>query len=58
MGSVYCNICGEHKNYDEDAQCPNDIIQTTGYTQLDNGMWVCPDCWNVRILERGEQVYR
>ena len=39
---VECSQCDE-KGF-ADAQCPNDIITQTGYTQDADGYWICPNC--------------
>jgi len=36
--------CGNKKSYSVECQCPNDVIDETGYIQDDLGNWICPEC--------------
>ena len=45
MGStIECYYCDETADVSSQAQCPNDVIDETGFVQDGGGNWICPDC--------------
>jgi len=36
--------CGATANYSSECQCPNDVIEETGFVQDEDGNWLCHEC--------------
>ncbi len=59
-GIVYCEYCPECEFYE--GVCPNDVRDQTGFQQMDNCLWVCPqcavdfkeECFPERLMEEAE----